>query len=112
MPEKRTIERARKDKREGKSATTQAGEFVREEIRKIRRGQHGARSGGYTSSQARAAEHRVARGDVAPGQKRRSPAGRRITICRGAQRGAHEGSRGPLRCRTEGRSNESASRAR
>jgi hypothetical protein len=44
MPEKQTIERARKDKREGKSATTQAGEFVREEIRKIRRGGHGARS--------------------------------------------------------------------
>ncbi|MDB5514979.1 MAG: DNA-binding protein [Tardiphaga sp.] len=44
MPEKRTIERARKDKRAGKSPTTQAGEFVHEEIRKIRRGQHGARS--------------------------------------------------------------------
>jgi len=44
MPEKRTIERARRDKREGKSPTTQAGEFVREEIHKIRRGQHGARS--------------------------------------------------------------------
>ncbi|HET7021364.1 MAG TPA: DNA-binding protein [Xanthobacteraceae bacterium] len=44
MPEKRTIEKARKDKREGKSATTQAGEFVREEIRKIRWGEHGARS--------------------------------------------------------------------
>src|SRR5262249_46772682 len=44
MPEKRTIEKARKDKRAGKAATTQAGEFVHEEIRKIRRGEHGARS--------------------------------------------------------------------
>jgi len=44
MPDKRTIERARKDKRAGKSASTQAGEFVREEIHKIRRGKHGARS--------------------------------------------------------------------
>src|SRR5687768_16788104 len=44
MPEKRTIERARKDKREGKSASTQAGEFVREEIHHIREGKHGARS--------------------------------------------------------------------
>src|SRR5436853_7272656 len=44
MPDKRAIERARRDNREGKSATTQAGEFVHEEIRKIRRGQHGARS--------------------------------------------------------------------
>jgi Family of unknown function (DUF6496) len=44
MPEKRTIERARKAKRAGKAPTTQAGEFVREEIEDIRRGEHGARS--------------------------------------------------------------------
>jgi len=44
VPEKRTIERARKDKRAGKAPTTQAGEFVREEIDKIRHGEHGARS--------------------------------------------------------------------
>lgn len=44
MPDKRTIERARKDRRQGKSATTQAGEFVREEIEDIRKGKHGARS--------------------------------------------------------------------
>src|SRR5262249_18624267 len=42
MPDKRTIERARRDKQEGKSASTQAGEFVREEIDKIRRGERGA----------------------------------------------------------------------
>ena len=44
MPEKRTVEKAHKAKRAGKAPTTQAGEFVREEIRKIRRGEHGARS--------------------------------------------------------------------
>jgi len=44
MPEQETIERARKDKREGKSPSTQAGEFVREEIHHIREGKHGARS--------------------------------------------------------------------
>ncbi len=44
MPDKTTIERARKDRRQGKAPTTQAGEFVREEIEKIRRGEHGARS--------------------------------------------------------------------
>ena len=44
MPEKRTIERARRDRREGKSASTQAGEFVREEIHHVREGKHGARS--------------------------------------------------------------------
>ena len=44
MPEKKTIERARKDAREGKAASTQAGEFVREEMDHIREGKHGARS--------------------------------------------------------------------
>jgi hypothetical protein len=44
MPDKQTIERARKDKREGKAATTQAGEFIREEMHHIREGRHGARS--------------------------------------------------------------------
>jgi len=44
MPEKRTVEKARTAKRAGKAPTTQAGEFVREEIRRIRRGEHGARS--------------------------------------------------------------------
>src|SRR5687767_6431668 len=44
MPERETIKRAQKDKREGKSPSTQAGEFVREEIHHIREGKHGARS--------------------------------------------------------------------
>src|SRR5579862_8946427 len=44
MPEKETSERAREDEREGKSPSTQAGEFVREEMEHIRRGKHGARS--------------------------------------------------------------------
>src|SRR3954453_3582125 len=44
MPEKRTLERARRDKRQGKAATTQAGEFIREEMHHIRQGKHGARS--------------------------------------------------------------------
>src|SRR5262249_29484786 len=44
MPEKETIERAKADKRQGKAASTQAGEFVREEIHHVREGKHGARS--------------------------------------------------------------------
>ena len=44
MPEQETIERAREDAREGKAPSTQAGEFVREEIDHIREGKHGARS--------------------------------------------------------------------
>ena len=44
MPEKRTLKRAARDRRQGKAASTQAGEFVREEIEHIREGKHGARS--------------------------------------------------------------------
>lgn len=44
MPEKETLERARKDAQKGKSFSTQAGEFVREEMHHIREGKHGARS--------------------------------------------------------------------
>jgi hypothetical protein len=44
MPEEKVIERANQDKEEGKSPSTQAGEFVREEIHHIREGKHGARS--------------------------------------------------------------------
>ena len=44
MPEQETLERARRDKAEGLSPSTQAGEFVREEIHHVREGKHGAKS--------------------------------------------------------------------
>ncbi len=44
MPEQETLDRAREDAAEGKSPSTQAGEFVREEIHHVREGKHGARS--------------------------------------------------------------------
>jgi len=44
LPERETLERAREDAREGKSPSTQAGEFVREEMHHVREGKHGARS--------------------------------------------------------------------
>jgi len=44
MPEKQTLERAQRDRREGKAPSTQAGEFIREQIDHIRQGKHGARS--------------------------------------------------------------------
>jgi hypothetical protein len=44
MPDRQTLKRAARDKREGKSPSTQAGEFVREEIDHVREGKHGARS--------------------------------------------------------------------
>jgi hypothetical protein len=98
MPEKTTMERARRDAREGKSASTQAGEFVRDEIHRIRRGKHGARSAKQAIaiglSEARragvklpapkkgrtsAATRRKAERDTAKGQsaRRRAPSRRR-----------------------------------
>src|SRR5438128_12695854 len=44
MPEKETLERVEKDRREGKAPTTQAGEFIREEFHHVREGKHGAKS--------------------------------------------------------------------
>jgi len=44
MPEKKTMQRVRRAKRRGKAPTTQAGEFVGEEIEHVREGKHGARS--------------------------------------------------------------------
>src|SRR5262245_14220337 len=44
MPEKKTLQAAARDKRQGKSPSTQAGEFVREEIHHVREGKHGVRS--------------------------------------------------------------------
>jgi hypothetical protein len=44
MPRKSTIEKAREDQRRGKAPSTQAGEFVHEEIKHIREGKHGARN--------------------------------------------------------------------
>jgi hypothetical protein len=44
MPDRKTLERVQQDKRNGKSPSTQAGEFVREEIHHVREGKHGARS--------------------------------------------------------------------
>ena len=44
MPERDTLQRARRDKRQGKAPSTQAGEFVREEVHHVREGKHGARS--------------------------------------------------------------------
>ncbi|MFZ1918758.1 MAG: DUF6496 domain-containing protein [Terriglobales bacterium] len=44
MPERETIEQAQEDALQGKSPSTQAGEFVREELHHVREGKHGVRS--------------------------------------------------------------------
>lgn len=103
MPEQQTIERARKDKRAGKAPSTQAGEFVRDEMEHIRQRKHGARSTkqaiaiglskarragvelkppkkGTTSEKTRKSAARAyARGHGAPGRVKSSPKRSRAT---------------------------------
>lgn len=73
MPEKKTLERARKDRAEGKAPTTQAGEFVREEMEHVKKGKHGV----VSSKQAIAiglSKARKAGIDLPPPKKRKAPA--------------------------------------
>jgi hypothetical protein len=112
MPDKVTLERAREDKRKGKSPSTQAGEFVREEIHHVREGKHGARSTkqaiaiglskarragvdlpppkrGKTSERSRkSAERAYSRGHGAP-PKRKPSAKRSRVIHRALEREGH-----------------------
>jgi len=101
MPEKETRRRAPRDKRQGKAPSTQAGEFVREEMEHIRHGKHGARSTKQAiaiglskarrsgvklraSKGSSAATRRKARQDVRAGQTRRRPSPRRARAVRRA----------------------------
>ena len=101
MPEQETLERAREDEREGLSPSTQAGEFVREEMEHIRDGEHGARSpeqaiaiglsqarrAGVRLSppkRGRARTKRQAKRDLAKGRRRKQPSGTRSRAVRGA----------------------------
>src|SRR6266540_2914067 len=101
MPEEEPIERAHEDEREGKSPSTQAGEFVREEMEHIREGEHGARSPEQAIaiglSKARRAgvklpvpkrgkprTKRQAKRDLAKGRRRKKPSRRRSRAVRGA----------------------------
>src|SRR5436190_22388897 len=102
MPEKKTLERAREDAREGKAPSTQAGEFVREEMEHSREGKHGARSpqqavaiglskarraGVKLSSPKRGKQRtkRQAKRDLAKGRRgRRKPSPTRSRAVRGA----------------------------
>src|SRR3979490_1150731 len=86
MPDKKTIDRARRDKKQGKSASTQAGEFVKEQIDNIRKGKHGARS----TKQAIAiglSEARRAGIDLKPPKKGTTPEKTRKSATRAYARG-------------------------
>ena len=74
MPEKETLERARRDEEEGKSPSTQAGEFVREEMHHVREGRHGARS---TKQAIAIGLSKARRAGVKLGRPRRGAATRR-----------------------------------
>src|SRR5688572_1742202 len=94
MPERETIERARKDAREGKAPSTQAGEFVREEIEEIREGKHGARS----AKQAIAiglSKARRAGVDLPPPEKGEAPAATRRKAARDYAAGQREPGKKP-----------------
>ena len=101
MPEEGPIERAREDKRQGLSPSTQAGEFVREEMEHIREGEHGARSPeqaiaiGLSKARragvklpppkrGKARTKRQAKRDLAKGRRRKKPSRRRSRAVLGA----------------------------
>ena len=101
MPEEETLERAREDERKGLSPSTQAGEFVREEMEHIREGKHGARSPeqaiaiGLSKARragvklpppkrGKARTKRQARRDLAKGGRRKQPSRTRSRAVRGA----------------------------
>jgi hypothetical protein len=103
MPDKETIERAHHDAEQGKSASTQAGEFVREEIHHVREGKHGARSPKQAiaiglskarragvklprpkAGRASARTRKQAARDTAKGRSRRRPSARRSRAVRRA----------------------------
>jgi len=99
MPERKTIERAREDKREGKAPTTQAGEFVREEMEHIREGKHGARS----TKQAIAiglSKARRAGVDLPPPEKGKVSAKTRRSAERAYQKGQEEPKHQPSKKRS------------
>ena len=88
VPERETIERARRDEEEGASPSTQAGEFVREEIHHIREGKHGARS---TKQAIAIGLSKARRAGVKLGAPKRGSKSTRRQAARDAAKGRHPG---------------------
>jgi Family of unknown function (DUF6496) len=84
MPEKETVERAQEDAREGKSPSTQAGEFVREEMHHVREGKHGARN---TKQAIAIGLSKARRSGVKLGQPKRASAKTRAQAARDTRKG-------------------------
>src|SRR5881296_1302430 len=99
MPEKETVERARADKRAGKAPSTQAGEFVREEMHHVREGKHGARSTKQAIAIGLSKARRAGVKLRAPKKGRASAATRRHAA-RDYRKGQHGGAHEPSRRRS------------
>jgi hypothetical protein len=94
MPERETLERAEKDKRQGKAPSTQAGEFIREEMHHVRQGKHGVRNTkqaiaiGLSKARRAGVELPVRNSqdarEEARGRSTKRPSGRRARAVRGA----------------------------
>src|SRR5437773_8664182 len=112
MPETRTLKRARRDRRQGKAASTQAGEFVREEMEHIRAGKHGARSTKQAIAIGLSKARRAGVHLTPPGRKA-SPKTRRSAkyAARAGRRGRHTTSRTRSRAITGALKRESRSAA-
>lgn len=104
MPEKKAMQRARKNKAEGKSPSTQAGEFVREEIHHIRQGRHGARNPRQAIAIGLSEARRAGVGLPPPKKGQAKPSTRR-----GAERDLEKG-RGPGRSTSRKRSRAATER--
>ena len=99
MAGKQTMKRARTAKREGKAPSTQAGEFVREEIHHIREGKHGARSTKQAIAIGLSKARRAGVKLRAPKKGRASAATRR-RAARDYEKGKHGGAHNPSRRRS------------
>jgi hypothetical protein len=99
MPERPTIKRARRNKRQGKSASSQAGEFVREEIHHVREGKHGARSAKQAIAIGLSKARRAGVKLPAP-KKGRAPARTRRAALRDLAKGRRRGTKRPSAARS------------
>jgi hypothetical protein len=104
MPEEQVAERAKHDKEQGKSASTQAGEFVREEMHHIREGKHGAQSPQQAIAIGLSKARRA--GVDLPAPKRGSVSSKtRAQAARDSRRGKRAPNRKPSRTRSRAISN-------
>lgn len=88
MPDKQTMERVKKDQREGKAPSTQAGEFIREEVHHLREGKHGARS---TKQAIAIGLSKARRAGIALGTPKNAPQKVKRQAQRDDEKGRHQG---------------------